>query len=190
MGPAARRVADRSAWAAWVHQRGGPALRARLGRPRLRHLSSHALHALLRRRDRRRIRVQRIDRLGAEVVQGATRAGVGHHRGRLWRRHGAVHPDYFVDDCVERLSSRVHLDRHLSGPRDCCRRAVPAPSANGNGDTDGSRRQASRRQAAIHDARDVAHAEVLRDVRDVRDDGDRRVAGHGQRRDRCRSRGG
>ena len=37
-------------------------------------------------------------------------------------------------------------------------------------------------QQALHDRRDAAHAAVLRAVRDVRDDGDRRSAGHGQRR--------
>ena len=37
-------------------------------------------------------------------------------------------------------------------------------------------------QAAVHHARDAAHAAVLRDVRDVRADGDRRSARDGQRR--------
>ena len=32
-----------------------------------------------------------VDRVGAEMVQGSPRAGVGHHRRRIWRRHGAVY---------------------------------------------------------------------------------------------------
>ena len=58
----------------------------------LRHVAADALRALLPGRHRRGVRLQRLDRLGAEVVQGAARAGLGHHGGRLRRRHGAVHP--------------------------------------------------------------------------------------------------
>ena len=43
-------------------------------------------------RHRRGLRLQRLDRIGAEVVQGAARARLGHHGGGLRRRHGAVHP--------------------------------------------------------------------------------------------------
>ena len=47
LGAAARRMADRSAGAARVHQRRRRAVRPRLGRPRLRDVAADALHAVL-----------------------------------------------------------------------------------------------------------------------------------------------
>ena len=68
--------------------------------------------------DRRRVRLQRVDRIGAEVVQGPARAGVRHHGGRIRRRHGAVHPDHLVDD-----RSRAGI-RRRSSRRVSCRALV------------------------------------------------------------------
>ena len=48
-------------------------------------------------RHRRRVRLQRLDRLGAQVVQGSARPGLGHHGGGLRRRHRIVHPGDLVD---------------------------------------------------------------------------------------------
>ena len=53
-----------------------------------------ALRPLLSGGRRRGVRLQRLDRVGLEVVQGETRAGVGHHGRRIRRRHGAVHSDH------------------------------------------------------------------------------------------------
>ena len=96
--------------------------------------------------------------------KGPPRAGVRDHRGRIRRRHGAVHPDHLVHDSVARVSDGVHLDRHLSGPRDRPRRAVPATSAGRarHRRETGRRRFDAARYAAFHDDGNAAHAAVLR----------------------------
>ena len=126
--PAQGLLIDRPGPAA-VHQRRGRAVRHRLGR-----LGSP-------RRCRCSTRCMCIAGIGAALVYGGcmgsalkwftkrARAGGGHHRGGLRRRHGALHPVHRVDDREQRLSDGVHLHRHLSGRRDPDRRAVPAPSA-------------------------------------------------------------
>ena len=75
-----------------VHHRSGCAVRRRLGGDGIRDVAADALRAVLRCRYRRRVRLQRLDRFGAEVVQGEARARFRHHGGRLRRRHGALHP--------------------------------------------------------------------------------------------------
>ena len=73
----------------------------------------------------------------------------------------------------------------FQGRRDRHRRAVPAASTGGagcgcGGGPDGG--QGGSRKTSVHDARGAEHAAVLRDVRDVRADGDGRPAGDGERR--------
>ena len=86
---------DRSARPARVHQRGGCCCAASAG-PGMGYATSlpmlYALYCVGR--HRRGVRLQRLDRIGAEVVQGAARARVRHHGGRVRRRHGAVHPGH------------------------------------------------------------------------------------------------
>ena len=129
LGAAARRLAHRSHGPARVHQRRRRAVRRRLGRARLRHDAADALYALRRRGHRRRVRLQRVDRVGAEVVPGPPRAGGRHHGGGIRRRHGALHPGDRLHDSDARLQNGVPLDRRDSGRRDLHRRAVPATSA-------------------------------------------------------------
>ena len=71
-----------------------------------------------------------------------------------------------------------------SGARDRRRRAVPEASARSARLPPRPRARPRRpiEPATVHDAGDAAHAAVLRDVRRVRADGDRRTAGDGQRR--------
>ncbi len=161
----------------------GRAVRSRLGGHRLRHLAADALRALLRGRHRRGVRLQRLDWIGAQVVQGAARARLRHHGGGLRRRHGAVHPVHPVDDQRQRLSVHVRRDRHPAGRRHRRRRAVPEAPAGGAGCRQGrDQGRGDRREETVHDDRSAADAAVLRDVRRVRADGDRRAAGDGQRR--------
>ena len=54
-------------------------------------IAADALPALLHGRGRRRVRLQRVDRVGAEVVQGPPWPGIRHHGRRIRWRHGAVH---------------------------------------------------------------------------------------------------
>ena len=74
--------------------------------------------------------------------------------------------------------------RHVAGPGDPRRRAVPAASAGRARQRQAPATAAAPQlgQPAVHHARDAAHAAVLRDVRDVRADGHRRPAGDRQRR--------
>ena len=158
----------------------------------LRHHAADAVRVLLRGRRRRRIRLQRVDRVGAEMVQGPSAGWRPASWPRVRRRHGAVHPDHLVDDCVARLSDGVHLDRHLPGSGDRPGRAVPETSAGRSLRRAGEIRRWQRiaaRPPALHHRGDDADAAVLHDVRDVRADVDRRAAGHGARRVRSRRRG-
>ena len=129
LGPAARWMAHRPARPARVHQRRWTAVRPGLGWTGIRHLATDALHAVLRGRCRRCIRVQRIDRVGVEVVQGPPWTGGGHHGGGIRRRHSAVHSVHLVDDRFARLSVRLHRDWPFPGSRDRRGRAVPQASA-------------------------------------------------------------
>src|SRR5438093_8765179 len=70
LDPAARWVADRSAGTARLYQRGGHFVRTGLGRAGLRNLPADAVWPLLRGGCGRGIRLQRIDWVGSEVVQG------------------------------------------------------------------------------------------------------------------------
>ena len=106
VGPAARRVADRSPRSARLHQRRRVAVRPGVGRPRLRHVAADAVRPLLRRRNGRGLRLQRLDRIGAEVVQGSTRPRGRHHGGGIRRRHCALHPDHLAAHRRTRLPIR------------------------------------------------------------------------------------
>ncbi len=92
LGAAGAGLADRSPRPAQVHHRRGRAVRHRLGRTRVRDDAADAVRAVRVGRHRRRAGVRRLHRVGAEVVQQGPRTGVRHHGGRVWRRHGALHP--------------------------------------------------------------------------------------------------
>ena len=185
LDPAARRLADRSARPARLHQRGRPALRPRLGRHGLRHVAADALRAVLRGGHGRRVRLQRLDRIGAQVVQGAARARVRHHGGRVRRRHRALHPVHLVDDRLVRLPADVPGDRDAARPGDPRRRAVPASSAAGAGQR---RRKAATAAPAQIGKRQFTTLEMLRTPQFYMMyvmfvlDGDRRSARDGERR--------
>ena len=93
---------------------------------------------------RRRARLQRLHRVGAEVVPGQARLRSGRHRRRLRRRHGAVHPVHRLRHSHERLSDRVSLDRRPPGARHLHRRAVPPSPAARAGRGAGRQGQARR----------------------------------------------
>ena len=59
-----------------------------------------------RRRHRRGVRLQRLHRVGAEVVHEGARARGRHHRGRLRRRHGALHSVHRLDDSASAATRR------------------------------------------------------------------------------------
>ena len=119
-----------------------------------------------------------------EVVQGSRGLASGHHGRRVRRRHRAVHPDHRVHDesCGYQaafIATGIFQGVIILIVAQFLRH--PPAEAAGSGE---NRRPALRRNSAseIHHGRDAAHAAVLRHVRDVRADGDRRAAGHGQRR--------
>ena len=131
LGAAARRLADRSARAARLHQRrrrccaasGWAGMGYATSLPML-----YALYCLAG--------------IGAAFVYSGSigsalkwfkdRRGLasGHHGGRLRRRHGALHPVHLVDDRDRAATSTAFIATGiLQGARDPRRRAVPAASA-------------------------------------------------------------
>ena len=111
------------------------------------------------------------------------RARGRHHRGGLRRRHGALHSVHRLDDsasaATRRRSSTTGIFQGvvILIVAQFLRHPPRAAAAGGVG-----QESAGARPPSLHDRRDAAHAAVLRAVRDVRDDGDRRSAGDRQRR--------
>ena len=142
------------------------------------------LHDVLRCGRRRGVRLQRVDRIGPQVVQGAARAGRGHHGGGVRRGHGALHPAHFLDDRVSGLPVDVRHDGPAAGRRDPRGGAVPEASAARPAPPRLHHPAPPRRSsddAPFHDAGNAPDAAVLPDVCDVRPDGQRRAPRHGQR---------
>ena len=139
------------------------------------------------------LRLQRL--IGSALKWFKERRGLaaGHHGGRLRRRHGAVHPVHPVDLIGTAAISTAFLwtgifqgvviavvAQFLRHPRGR-RRSPRSAETSGRG--------AAVETETVHDARDAADAAVLRDVRRVRADGDRRTAGDGATPGRWRKRG-
>ncbi len=134
VGPATRRLAHRSPGATRVHQRGRGVVRPRVGWHGLRDIAPDVVRALLRRGHGRRVRLQRLDRFGTQVVQGSSRPRLRDHGRRVWWRHGALHPRHPVDHRLERISVGLCRDWPLPGPGHPDRGAVPATPAEGDSD--------------------------------------------------------
>ena len=186
LGAAARGLADRSAGPARVHQRRRACCAASAGRawatPRRCRCSTRCtcvagIGAALVYSGSHRIGAQVVQRTSAASPPGIMAAGFG---------GGTALFIPFIASMIQhqRLSDGVLCDRHLSGRGDPDRRAVPAASAGGSRRAPKPRggRDGRCGAASVHHRRDAAHAAVLRALRDVRDDGDRRPAGHRERR--------
>ena len=148
-------------------------------------VAADAVRALLRGRHRRRVRLQRLDRIGAEVVQGASAGWPP----ASWRRDSAAARRCSFRSSQSTIATRGYQTAFIAtGIFQGLVIVVVAqflrhpPASAGDRAGRDRRRRLATRPAAVHHAGDAAHAAVLRDVRDVRADGDRRAAGDGQRR--------
>ena len=118
------------------------------------------------------------------MVQGEPRTRLGHHGGWVRWRHRALHPGDFVAHCDARLSGDVRRDRHLPGTRHPDGRPVPETSSCAACGAGAGRRggtsQIGKRQFTTFEM--LSTPQFYWMYVGVRADGDRRPAGHGERR--------